>query len=262
MFFNRTDFYYVTNGQNSPIGLPEGVAENYVKYAFYKWDPRKKLEERIECNIPEPITEIVVESDAIEETININNVVYNSELMVKKQENFSSSECYNGAVHETYSWSQTIKEIDIIIKVPENTLSKHLVVDIFPKKMQVKLKTNNTMLLEGELYHKCKCADAIWSLDKNRLEIHLEKLNEMWWECLLIGEPKLDISKIDCSRPFEELSEEAQAKIEELTWNQEQKRLGLPTSEEKAMHETLRKAWNADGSPFTGSFDPSIIKYN
>lgn len=249
----------MANDRSCPVGLPAGAAENYVKYAFFKWDPRKKIEEAIECNVPEAITELIVESDPIEKTIN--NESNNSECRVKIKENFSSSECYNGAVHENYSWAQTIKEIDLIIKVPDNTLSKNLVVDILPKKIKVKLKTNNTILLEGELVYKCKCGDAIWSLDRNRLEIHLEKLNEIWWECLLIGESKLDVSKMDCSRPFEELPEEAQAKIEELTWNQEQKRLGLPTSEEKVMNETLRKAWNAEGSPFTGSFDPSIIKY-
>jgi len=40
------------------------------------------------------------------------------------------------------------------------------------------------------------------------------------------------MSKIEAVRAMEELSEEEQMKIQELTWNEEQKRLGLPTSEQ------------------------------
>jgi len=37
--------------------------------------------------------------------------------------------------------------------------------------------------------------------------------------------------------------------------------MGLPTTEEEKQHEMLKKAWNAEGSPFKGQpFDPS--KFN
>lgn len=50
------------------------------------------------------------------------------------------------------------------------------------------------------------------------------------------------------------------SQIRELQWNQEQKLKGLPTSEELRNIEILKKAWNADGSPFKGQeFDPSIL---
>ncbi|KAG5872571.1 hypothetical protein JTB14_020963 [Gonioctena quinquepunctata] len=96
--------------------------------------------------------------------------------------------------------------------------------------------------------------------DAQKLLIHLDKCQEMWWNCLIKSEPELDISKIDCTRPYEDLPEEAQAKIEELQWNQERKRLGLPTSGEIALHDKLKKSWNAEGSPFSGPFDPSTVE--
>lgn len=52
-------------------------------------------------------------------------------------------------------------------------------------------------------------------------------------------------------------------KVRELQWNQEQKLKGLPTSDEIRNMEILKRAWNADGSPFKGKeFDPSVLQIN
>jgi len=64
-------------------------------------------------------------------------------------------------------------------------------------------------------------------------KINLEKVQERWWEAVLVDEPKISVRKIDPSRPITDLDDEAQAKIEELMYNEHQKRLGLPQSHEK-----------------------------
>lgn len=161
---------------------------------------------------------------------------------------------------DQYCWSQTISEVDIVVKLPDNVTRKDLLVDISPSFLTVKVK--DVVVISSELCHKCKANEAIWSIEGQKLQIHLDKCQDMWWNCLVKGEEELDLSKIDCSRPYEELSEEAQAKIEELQWNQERKRLGLPTSDEIALQETLKKAWNAKGSPFSGPFNPNAVSLN
>lgn len=84
----------------------------------------------------------------------------------------------------------------------------------------------------------------------------------MWWEKFIITEPKLDLRKIDCSRPMEELPEDEQNAINNLKWDHEQKQLGLPTSDEIKNYELLKRAWNVDGSPFKGMpFDPSLVTF-
>ncbi|CAH1098502.1 unnamed protein product [Psylliodes chrysocephalus] len=245
----RTDFYHVAKEPNSPVGLPEGLVEKLVRHTFYKFKPvGSEIIRKNQINITKKaITEI---SEVI------------SEIKDEREEfSFSKSECYNGSVFENYCWSQTVTDIDIIVKIPKNCTTKHIDVKILPSNVHVTLESGE-VLLKGDLCKKCKANDAVWSLDGQKLLIHLDKCQEMWWNCLVQSEPVIDISKIDCSRPYEELPEEAQAKIEELQWNQERKKLGLPTSDELAMHETLKKAWHADGSPFNGPFDPTRVKFN
>lgn len=228
----------------SPVGMPKGMAEDVVRHSFYKWMRQNQVDKK-------PAAEEVRKTSDVEEVVR--------KTQKSTLQDFSSAEGYNGAIYENYSWSQSIREVDINVKVPPEVTTKNLLVDIQPNKISVKIKHTNTTLLEGELCQKCKHTEAIWSLEKGKLEIHLEKVAEIWWDFLIQGEAKLDLTKIDCSRPYEELSEEAQAKIQELTWNQERKRLGLPTSEELQMQEKLKKAWNVEGSPFKGPFDPNAV---
>ena len=64
-------------------------------------------------------------------------------------------------------------------------------------------------------------------------QINLEKVQERWWEALLEGEAKINVQKIDAVRPMDELEDEAQAKIEEMMYNEHCKRIGKPQSHEQ-----------------------------
>ncbi|KAF2904789.1 hypothetical protein ILUMI_01385 [Ignelater luminosus] len=265
----RTDFYVIASEPKSPIGLPAGWAEHFVKQAFFKWKPPDS-NEAAQSNIQAAMNEVVINDIAVDNTDrnDASSEAYKNNKIKSRLEStassdasssFTTSQSYNGAVFDNYTWSQNITDVDIIVKLPENTTSKDLSITILPQSISVKIKSLNSVLLEGELCQKVKHNDAMWSIDKNELEMHLDKLAEIWWDCLIKSEPKLDVTKIDCSRPFEELPEEAQAKIEELTWNQERKRLGLPTSDQLAMQDKLKKAWDAEGSPFKGPYDPNTV---
>lgn len=275
----RTDFYHVTKDPNSPVGLPEGLAESLIKHTFFKWKPKNDYETSVlNDEIPPAVANEVTISSEEEgdrvckymENVKIDKEASNQPIVESSRTNCSSkttpdlgftiSESYNGAVYGNYCWSQTIVDVDITLKVPENVTSKDLKVTILTNRISIKIKDG--ILLEGELCQKCKHNDAMWSLDKTKLQIHLDKCREMWWDCLVTAENRLDLSKLDCSRPFEDLPEEAQAKIEELGWNQERKRLGLPTSDELEKQELLKRAWNAEGSPFSGPFDPKQVTFD
>lgn len=240
----RSDFYVVATNPGSPVGLPVGFAEKLVKKSFEKFADSSYKQSNVQTNI----------KNQVEHSEKIEKAAIHSNILL------DPSKSYNGSSFEKYCWSQSYNEVDLFLKLPENVKSRDLIVQSTSKAINVKLK-DGTKLLDGELCKACKL-DPIWSVDNNELQIHFEKVKEIWWDCFITSEPKLDISKIDCTKPIEDLPEDAQAKIQELQWNQEQKRLGLPTSDEIKNLETLKKAWNAEGSPFSGPFDPSAVTFN
>lgn len=65
------------------------------------------------------------------------------------------------------------------------------------------------------------------------LQINLEKKQERWWENAFVDEPKIDTQKIEASVPMEHLDEGAQSVIDKLMYDEEQKRRGLPTSDQQ-----------------------------
>lgn len=67
----------------------------------------------------------------------------------------------------------------------------------------------------------------------NYSKIFLEKQQERWWEKLLESEEKLDLKNMNPEKPMHELDETSQAKIQQMMFDEQQKRLGLPTSEEQ-----------------------------
>ncbi|XP_026461760.1 nudC domain-containing protein 3-like [Ctenocephalides felis] len=175
----------------------------------------------------------------------------------------TSSESYNGAVTEKYTWSQSINEIDIYITLPETiTSSSQLKVLITPAHLKVEFKDESTPYIDEDFPFNCKPSESVWWLSNGRLLIHLQKKEDRWWQKLLESDTSLDISKMNCSRPLDELSEDAQTLVQEMFWNEAQKSMGKPTTEDIRNRELLRKSWNADGSPFQGTeFDPSLVNF-
>nr|UPI11534.1 NudC domain-containing protein 3 [Mythimna separata] len=171
-----------------------------------------------------------------------------------------NSDTYNGAEREKYLWSQNIMELDVTVKLPVDIKSsKDLKVIINPSDICV-ARRNGDIILKDSLPYKIKTIDSFWSISEGKLLMHLDKVQERWWNKLLNSEEPIDLDKIDCSRPLDDLPEDHVAKVREMQWNQERKMQGLPTSDEIRNIEVLKKAWNAPGSPFAGKeFDPSIL---
>ena len=69
-------------------------------------------------------------------------------------------------------------------------------------------------------------------------------------------------TKVDSTKDIKDYDEDTQAEIRRIMFDQEQKRKGLPTSDEMRNQELLRKAWHAEGSPFAGQpFDPAAVNF-
>jgi len=142
-----------------------------------------------------------------------------------------------------YKWTQELAEVDITVPVPKGTRGRDLVVVIQKKKLSVGLKGQDK-ILDGELCQEIKMEDSTWTLEDNEsVLIHLEKINQQqWWENVLTHHPKIDTRKIEPGNSkLSDLDGETRGMVEKMMFDNQQKQMGKPTSDELKKQEALRK---------------------
>ncbi|XP_042200510.1 nudC domain-containing protein 3 [Callorhinchus milii] len=177
------------------------------------------------------------------------------------QENADS---YNGAVRDTYTWSQDYTDLEVKVPVSKSTVKgKQVSVDIQNSYLRVAVfeGASERVLMDGKLTHKVNTENSLWSLEPGKcISISLNKNGEYWWNAILEGEDTIDIEKINKERSMATVDEEEHAVLDRLTFDYHQKMQGKPQSHEMKVHEMLKKGWDAEGSPFKGQkFDPTMF---
>ena len=99
---------------------------------------------------------------------------YESKL-IKTVTNFDPSEYYNGSICNNYCWSQTIKEVELHVRLPSNiNSSKQVNVKIESDSLHITDKENPpNILLSGNMFEKCKHMDAVWSISSGKIQLSL-----------------------------------------------------------------------------------------
>ena len=183
---------------------------------------------------------------------------------VKEYEKIST---YNGATTEKYSWSQTITEVSVQIPLPEGTTAKMMDVKIKAKHLFVKIKGSDSPIVDGELSEKVKVDDSFWSIeDKKYCTITFEKGYEAIWKTVVKGDAEIDPKTVDNAKRIDEFDLETQGHLQKVLYEQERKKMGLPTTEEeqqqKMMQEYLAKA-DPSANPMAGlPYDPAKYGQN
>ncbi|KAK9361004.1 HSP20-like chaperone [Lipomyces starkeyi] len=144
-----------------------------------------------------------------------------------------------------YKWSQVIEEVTVIIDVPPGTRSRGLIVDIKRTSLVVALKKSaDKPFISGHLYSDIKVDDSTWTLDDQKeITITLAKVNKMeWWPHVVTGAPKIDVKRIQPENSkLSDLDDETRSMVEKMMFDQQQKQLGKPTSDELKKEEILKK---------------------
>ncbi|ANQ09558.1 Uncharacterized protein PCOAH_00042280 [Plasmodium coatneyi] len=148
----------------------------------------------------------------------------------------------NGGQTEKYTWTQTINSLDMYINLDEKVKTKDIKLEITYKKLYVNVK--NEVIIDGEFYKHIKPEDSIWTLEDNRvIHVCIEKLNGMeWWSTVIKGDSEIDVKKIvpENSR-MEDLDAETRSVVEKMLYDQRQKAMNLPTSDEQKKFEIFEK---------------------
>lgn len=157
----------------------------------------------------------------------------------------------NGFRTERYSWSQSLTDATLLFPVPAATRAREVAVEFKAKRLRVSVKGAG-VLLDVELPYRVRAEDCNWTLTDEDgstaggrcLTVFLQKEEGMhWWDSVAVsGEPKLDMSKIEPENSkLSDLDGETRKTVEKMMYDQRQKQAGLPTSEEQAKADMLRK---------------------
>lgn len=167
----------------------------------------------------------------------------NDEEEEKDDPNLQKPNSGNGGSTDKYSWVQTLAEATVNIPIPAGTKSRMLTVEIRKQYLKVALKGGET-IVDGELYEPVKTDDCFWNIvDGKMLEISLTKNNQMeWWRTIVKGDPEINTKKVEPENSkLADLDGETRQTVEKMMYDQRQKQMGLPTSEEQDKQNMLKK---------------------
>eukprot|EP01123_Difflugia_compressa_P013790 TRINITY_DN6624_c0_g1_i1.p1 TRINITY_DN6624_c0_g1~~TRINITY_DN6624_c0_g1_i1.p1 ORF type:complete len:158 (+),score=30.19 TRINITY_DN6624_c0_g1_i1:57-530(+) len=99
-----------------------------------------------------------------------------------------------------YTWTQTRKDVTLIVKIPKPVRSRDLEVIVTKTNFSVRLKGEKGYIAKGEFYKTVK-EDHVWHLDDGTdLYIELVKVDTTdmgyRWKCACKGDPEVDTWKL------------------------------------------------------------------
>ncbi|CAM9267417.1 unnamed protein product [Discosporangium mesarthrocarpum] len=157
----------------------------------------------------------------------------------------------NGGVTPTYYWTQTLYEATVYADVPKGTRSSDVTCQIGPRKLYLRLKGEGEPIIDGDMPGTVSRDGSLWSLvDGNTVVISLEKSQKTWWKSVVEGDPEIDATKVDSTSKISDYDDQTQGAIRKIMFDQRQKTMGLPTSDEITTENTLEMAKRLPGSPF------------
>ncbi|CAI9092545.1 OLC1v1027817C1 [Oldenlandia corymbosa var. corymbosa] len=201
---------------------------------------RKKEKAALEKKIKEDKPEVKVKQEPVSKDIQMDEA---KEDVKDENKGARAPNKGNGLDMDKYSWIQSLQEVTINIPVPPGTKSRFISCEIKKNHLKVGLK-NQPPIIDGELYQPVKVDDSFWSLeDQKSISILLTKQNQMeWWKYLVKGDPEIDTQKVEPENSkLSDLDPETRSTVEKMMFDQRQKSMGLPTSDEMQKEEVLKK---------------------
>jgi hypothetical protein len=159
-----------------------------------------------------------------------------------------------GTVEGKYVWTQTLQEVTVVVPLPDNTRARDLTVDIRKSHLKITQKksarADTTSMIavnvnvDDDLTKTIVVDDSLWTIeDGNKLVMTLQKVNGMeWWDGVCVSDPRIDLKQIEPENSsLSDLDGDTRQTVEKMMYDQRQKALNLPTSEEQKKQDVLKK---------------------
>ena len=153
----------------------------------------------------------------------------------------------NGGTCARYTWTQTLGDVTLVFPLVAGATSRDVRVEIKAGSLFV-ASPPGASLLAGRLHRRVKAEDSLWTLEDDgrggrQLSVFLTKEGGMeWWSCVAEGEPVIDLARVEPENSkLSDLDGDTRSTVEKMMFDQRQKALGLPSSDDMRKQEVMAK---------------------